>query len=474
MAARRPLRAGLALCAGLAIAGLAPCAPAVTEFPLPSQRTPGDIAAGPDNALWLTTSGSAGSRIGRMTTGGTVVEFAVPASMRSPFGITRGPDGALWFADRLSPRIARITTDGAVRVFDVPAPGTQIGGLAAGPQGALWFTLGTRIGRLTTTGTFTLFALPAGAVAQGGITAGPDGALWFTESETDRIGRITTVGTVTRFPVPTSGSRPQDIVAGSDGALWFTASAAGRIGRVTTTGSVTEFPVRTPASAPSAIAGGSDGALWFVESGSGKIGRITTTGTITDFRVSGFPGDIAAGPDGALWFTVPATGRVGRMPTDHPPEDAVDGILFTRPPCDRSQPGCSSQPRYLFRAASGAAGQVPRGSVLHEVGERQGTTTVAGKVTCLRVEGRRAAMGVEFPDSQPSPPVLPARAAVVVVEDNGQASADRFSVRELPAGSAPSACPSPAGVALDPGFPGSPGASDPGVVVTDAQSPSAR
>src|SRR5918994_3632033 len=138
MGAFRVPRGALALCAGLAVTLLAsPAASAtVTEFPLPPQRSASDIAAGPDGALWFTSGGLSGARIGRITTGGTVTLFSVPASMQFPFGITRGPDGALWFADRLAPRIGRISTAGAVRVFDVPAPGAQVGGLTAGPDGA--------------------------------------------------------------------------------------------------------------------------------------------------------------------------------------------------------------------------------------------------------------------------------------------------------------------------------------------------
>jgi hypothetical protein len=79
------------------------------------------------------------------------------------------------------------------------------------------------------------------------------------------------------------------------------------------------------------------------------------------------------------------------------------------------------------------------------------------------VEGNRAAVGVEFANS--GPPGRPA--AVIVMEDNGAVSSDRFVVRNLPPGSAPSVCPSPAGVALDPAFGPVPGSTGPGIVVTD-------
>jgi hypothetical protein len=313
----------------------------------------------------------------------------------------------------------------------------------------------------------TLFSL-SGGDTQDAITAGPDGALWFTEQNANRIGRITTSGTITSFPVPTPESEPEGIVAGPDGALWFTESRANNIGRITTGGASTEFPIRTPSSGANEITVGPDGALWFVVAG-GKVGRITTSGTITDFRVPATAQDIAAGPDGALWFTEVLAGRIGRITTDQPPEDAVDGLIYTRVGCDPPQTVGCSQPRYAFSAASDATGEHPRGTVEYQEGERFGLARQSGPVTCLRVEGKRASIGVEFLTNLGMP--LSPRAALIVVEDNGPVEADRFAVRDLPPGTAPTDCPSPAGVALGPAFGFSPGSTDAGVVVTDVQPP---
>jgi hypothetical protein len=54
-------------------------------------------------------------------------------------------------------------------------------------------------------------------------------------------------------------------------------------------------------------------------------------------------------------------------------------------------------------------------------------------VTCLRVEGNRASIGVEFNRNRFGMPLSP-RAALIVVEDNGPVEADRFAVHDLPAG----------------------------------------
>ena len=114
-----------------------------TEYTIPTTIvTPNanSITPGPDGALWFTKSG--GNRIGRITTGGTITEFAIPTSNAFPFTITAGPDGALWFTeqDLNATKIGRITTAGAITEFPVPTASSQPTGIAAGSDGALWFT----------------------------------------------------------------------------------------------------------------------------------------------------------------------------------------------------------------------------------------------------------------------------------------------------------------------------------------------
>jgi hypothetical protein len=58
---------------------LSPAAPAgvITEFPIPtSQSAPSRITAGPDGTLWFTESTA--NKIGRITTSGSITEFATP------------------------------------------------------------------------------------------------------------------------------------------------------------------------------------------------------------------------------------------------------------------------------------------------------------------------------------------------------------------------------------------------------------
>jgi streptogramin lyase len=471
---------------GTAATGLAAAAPTwaatITEFPLATPNSnPQGITAGPDGALWFVEQGSGlgqgDGRIGRIATSGKISEFPIPTPTGVPYQIVAGPEGALWFTDVVS-RIGRITTGGDIARFAVPGTNHRPVGITAGSDGALWFTdtFKNSIGRMTTTGTFSEFPIPTPCCGPSGIAAGPDGALWFTESEGDggEIGRITTGGAISEFPLPTGTVPSSWITAGPDGALWFTENDG--IGRMTTDGRLTEFPLATPNSNPQGITAGSDGALWFTESSANKIGRITTTGGVADFRVptpSSVPVGIATGDDGALWFTEQRGNRIGRITTDQPLEDSVDGTLYTEPPCD--EPGCTP-PRYVFGASSTASGEHPLGTVSYLTGQRAGTTFASGSVTCLHTDHNRATVGVNFGPTEPSG-FPPARGALIFLEDNGPADADRFAVQDLPAGTAPSACPTnpPAGTTLGPGYPPRGAPDDPGVVVTDVPAvPSSR
>ncbi|WP_206732804.1 hypothetical protein [Bradyrhizobium zhanjiangense] len=133
---------------------------AVTEFTIPPENSsPGGITTGPDGALWFTESVT--GKIARMTTDGAITEFALPDPNAQPWGITTGPDGALWFTEAscirqpgprciIGNKIGRITTTGSITEFAVPSDGSGPHSITTGPDGALWFTeyYGSRVGRL--------------------------------------------------------------------------------------------------------------------------------------------------------------------------------------------------------------------------------------------------------------------------------------------------------------------------------------
>ena len=80
MGGRRAGVVALALCAAAAAGAARADAIAVTEFPLPVESSsPLGIATGPDGNVWFTEV--AGSRIGRVTPAGQVVDFSTGAGV---------------------------------------------------------------------------------------------------------------------------------------------------------------------------------------------------------------------------------------------------------------------------------------------------------------------------------------------------------------------------------------------------------
>src|SRR5450755_4392600 len=162
-----------------------------------------------------------------------IVGYFIPTHPVEANGIVTGPDGALWFTQSLGNNgstIGRITTVGTIQEF-APLHSDPFG-IAAGPDGALWFTSDKAIGRITTEGKMTEYPMPNPQSLPKGITAGPDGAMWFTEY-IGKIGRITMDGVITEYPVSANHSGLENITAGPDGALWFTEFKYGKIGRFT-------------------------------------------------------------------------------------------------------------------------------------------------------------------------------------------------------------------------------------------------
>jgi virginiamycin B lyase len=172
--------------------------------------------------LWFTEIGFTTGKIGRISTTGIITgEFTIPTAYAQPNDIASGPDGNLWFTEATGYNIGRITTAGTITEFAVPF--YPLGGITTGPDENLWFTVETnKIGRITTDGLITgVFHTPATNSAPLGITAGPDGNLWFTEINGDRIGRISTAGAGRESPSK-SGIAPDGITVGPDGNIWFT------------------------------------------------------------------------------------------------------------------------------------------------------------------------------------------------------------------------------------------------------------
>ena len=354
----------------------------MTEFPTPSNLTPGSIiSTGPDGNLWFTLGGS----IGRMTPAGAVTSFQVPGTFNVLAGLTTGPDGNLWFTERedgqttgQQPAVGVITPAGVTTLHTLsqgttldPSRGVPAnpGAITAGPDGNLWFIDSTGIGRMTTTGLFQQFNVPAslspsltayGETGLDQITSGPDSTVWFTLGGTAAdgltpiisIGRITTAGAMTLYPLP-DGSSIAAITAGPDGNVWFTddysdpntSKGAEYIGRITPRGQIKKFNLQAKDVTLSGITTGPDHNLWFTgekDQGSPNgipfIGRITTRGQVQvfDFPPGKDPGGSygpspatspISGPDGTIWFetTINNNGGIARIST----KGKLEGFVST-------------------------------------------------------------------------------------------------------------------------------------------------
>lgn len=149
---------------------------------------PDSLTSGPDGRLWITLPAnnalyaytvSAGARTGTNI-------YHIPTLSSYPTSLTTGPDGNLWFVEQgVSPnKIAKITTGGTITEYAV-ASGVYPQALAAGSDGAVWFMDGgstEKVGRITSSGSVTEYGVPGsmGASANSRLALGPDGALWFT------------------------------------------------------------------------------------------------------------------------------------------------------------------------------------------------------------------------------------------------------------------------------------------------------
>jgi len=265
------------------------------------------------------------------------VEYSTPTSYSSPLDLTKGPDGAIWFTEQAAHQIGRITTSGTITEYAVPGAGQYSyqqalpWAITAGGDGNLWFTDNNSsdqsVDSITTNGTVTRHSIhrPNGFRNLFSIVWGPDGNLWAPDNQANQIARFTPAGVETDFAIPTFGGNAQYIANGPDGALWFTETGAAKIARITTAGAITEYSTLPAASnangyvasTPAALTAGPDGALWYIDTWLNQIGHATTSGTVTQFpRLQSYSaqGPIVNGPDGAVYFGT-GTGFIGRIST---------------------------------------------------------------------------------------------------------------------------------------------------------------
>lgn len=187
---------------------------------------PRGITSGPDGALWFVGANG----VGTVTTGGTVTEYT-SGFTSAGMNIVTGADGALWFTECAPSKIGRITTTGTITETPLPAGYSYPINIASGPDDALWFFNSASVARITTDGIITEYASVSTDV-NSTITTGADGALWFVNCASHQLERMTTNAVVTaQYPIPTP-SFVGGIAPGPNATLWFTDNDANVIGKV--------------------------------------------------------------------------------------------------------------------------------------------------------------------------------------------------------------------------------------------------
>jgi virginiamycin B lyase len=193
---------------------------------------PRGIAVGPDGNLWVVDADAASPDVHRISPAGAAVGMPIPLGIGfNPRGIAKGADGNMWVGNFSTPgSVARVTTGGTVTNFPVPA-GTPID-VIGGSDGNIWYAgQGTTVGKVTPGGAATPFT--SKGVDPFGITVGPDGAVWFAEFQANAVGRVDRAGVTSHVTGMTAGAGPRYVSAGPGGTVWFTEETGNRVGRVT-------------------------------------------------------------------------------------------------------------------------------------------------------------------------------------------------------------------------------------------------
>ena len=302
---RAALAATVLWLVGAATAQATPCGAGRCHLFRAASGATGEIAAGPDGALWYAGNGF----LGRMTVSGRVTRIDAPVTPDSD--VAAGTDGAVWFtvADG---RVGRVAPDGGVSLRSLGAGG-GLGSLASGPDGAMWFALGSSAGRIGVDGRITRYSLPAPVYGRNSLVTGSDGALWMDASFT--LLRLTTTGQTTsygvmpapvpfRFPFPVRPSSIGELAAGPDGGIWATLPDAGRVVRLSPrTGRTTIF--RT-SQRPLHITSGPSHALWFTMTAPRRrlsVVRMTPSGFQSFFQVDRSVRGLAVGANQGIFMT---------------------------------------------------------------------------------------------------------------------------------------------------------------------------
>ncbi len=167
---------------------------AITEYPTATgSGGPAGMAAGPDGNLWFTEHAAA-TRSATLPPASAITEYPIPTGGSVPQTICAGPDGNLWFTERDGNKIGKITTGGAITEYAI-VPTSSAAGLGRSRRDRTGTFGSPKLSEIISTesrraGYITPYGLPTNGSGPEGIVEGPDGDLWFTEFTSGKIGRI--------------------------------------------------------------------------------------------------------------------------------------------------------------------------------------------------------------------------------------------------------------------------------------------
>lgn len=256
-----------------------------------STPAPGDVLAGPDGNLYLS------SQYDNPYAGGSIYEATVtgccsfnnlnvastgPSSVN---GLTIDASGQnLWFTDSASGNIGYVNIPclSECTAVELPSGTTEVNSTEGRHRAG---TPRRRSVAPITKGRHLCCASGGFTSPLNGIVAAPDGYIYFAEAGAHQLDRIAPASwescsgaTCVPTPIPLTGSaEPQNLIVGPDGNVWFT-DTSGYVGFVSLNSctspsgcKVFEYDV---GGSPWGIAAGPDGNIWWTDSSQGLIGKV--------------------------------------------------------------------------------------------------------------------------------------------------------------------------------------------------------
>jgi virginiamycin B lyase len=364
-------------------------APVGSYSEVPTQTTPVDyptkVVKGPEGALYAVLTGS--GQIGRLDAQGHIVQRFTPppmddqcsiTSQKTPQDLVAGPDGALWMTFSNGCWLGRLTPSGSFSTVNVYKSFLTGSGqtsylafpsdLAVAPDGALWYTApgSNAIGRYKPGGTPQAWSTgQQNGTNPRGIVVGDDGVAWFGFGNQGGLASITTTGTVANHSVASAGmTYVSRLVKASDGTIFVTDGST--VARLQGDGTPAKVGQLSGASNMTLLAGGSfvsfmGNAFWVLnQDGTSSYAPVDYLDTVED-RLLFAPSGIVQDGDGHVWAASPDLGRFYRLAfgsTTPPPSDTVTPSITIDVPAEGQHLPQGAAIASVYRCDDGAGSGV--------------------------------------------------------------------------------------------------------------------